>query len=278
MEELAGTIDPASDVLITGIPRAGTTLATAIVDGLENSLALSEPQVHVDLMASCTDAGSMYEGIVRVQKDLRRRILDGLPVMDRRHPDGRPLTDYYPRDRTGVASLRTERPVVRPGLTADFLLATKHNALYTAILPEIIAAGQFTVLIITRNPVDVLLAWQGLPIPVASGRLPAGERYWPELAKAANSSCDLLEKQADLLELLFARYLRFGPERTVRLVRYEDILARQQILAGALGRKKRLSVVINGPKRRLRADIERVLPLVLQRVPSSSVLYPIQDV
>lgn len=274
MDQSPDAVRPTTDLLITGIPRSGTTLATAIVDGLKDSLALSEPQVHVDLMASCPDETALYAGIVRVQKELRHQILKGFPVMDRRRPDGRPLTDYYPRDKGAVASLRTERPIARPNLPTDFLLATKHNALYTAILPEIIEAEQFTVLIITRNPVDVLLAWQGLPIPVSSARLPAGERYWPELAKAAGSPHTLLEKQADLLELFFARYHRFGREKVARLARYEDILDRPEIISDLLRREAMGPVFIRRPKTRAGSGAFHIAELVRERVPSSRLLYP----
>jgi hypothetical protein len=42
-------------------------------------------------------------------------------------------------------------------LSPDFVLGVKHNALYTAVLPEIVGSGRrFRVVAIFRDPVAVL--------------------------------------------------------------------------------------------------------------------------
>ena len=44
------------DLILTGLPRSGTTLAAAIIDQAPDALCLSEPDRHVELMNEAADA------------------------------------------------------------------------------------------------------------------------------------------------------------------------------------------------------------------------------
>ena len=196
------------DLIITGVPRSGTTLAAAIIDQTPNCLCLSEPDNHVDLMNGAASPEDFVSRLCREFETVRRTILSGGSVLDRRRADGAPVTDYFsdplPDGRRELAV--TTRGIHRSRLSPDFVLGVKHNALYTAVLPEIVQSGRFRVIAIIRDPVSVLMSWQMLDLPISRGRLPAGERFWPELAALGRADLDLTDKQIRICDLLLYRY------------------------------------------------------------------------
>ena len=83
------------NLIITGIPRSGTTLAAAIVDQSPDALCLSEPDHHVDLMNGAATAAEFVRQLCLDFGAIRRTILAGGSVLDRRCPDGTPVTNYF---------------------------------------------------------------------------------------------------------------------------------------------------------------------------------------
>jgi len=146
--------------------------------------------------------------LCREFETVRRTILSGGSVLDRRRADGAPVTDYFSDPLSdGRRELAvTTRGIHRSRLSPDFVLGVKHNALYTAVLPEIVQSGRFRVIAIIRDPVSVLMSWQMLDLPISRGRLPAGERFWPELAALGRADLDLTDKQIRICDLLLYRY------------------------------------------------------------------------
>jgi len=213
------------DLIITGVPRSGTTLAAAMIDQAPNALCLSEPDKHVELMTSATDAEDFVIRLGRDFEAVRQTILSGGSVLDRRRADGAPVTNYFgdpgPDGRRETAF--AIRATARPGLSPDFVLGVKHNALYSAVLPEIIRSARFRVIAIVRDPVGLLLSYRSLDLPISRGRLPAGERFWPELAALGQAELGLLEKQARIVDLLLCRFARFSDRITV--IPYEVFVA-----------------------------------------------------
>jgi hypothetical protein len=222
------------DLIITGVPRSGTTLAAAIIDQTPNCLCLSEPDNHVDLMNGAASPEDFVSRLCREFETVRRTILSGGSVLDRRRADGAPVTDYFsdplPDGRRELAV--TTRGIHRSGLSPDFVLGAKHNALYTAVLPEIVQSGRFRVVAIIRDPVSVLVSWQMLDLPISRGRLPAGERFWPELAALGRADLDLTDKQIRICNLLLYRYGQLADR--IAVIPYEVFTADPaQLLAAA---------------------------------------------
>lgn len=268
-------VHPSSDLLITGVPRSGTTLATAIVDGLEDALALSEPVSEISLLESADAPVRLVEGLLRERAAVRVAILRGEAVPDRRAADAAALTDYFVRGPDGVKHVGHQHRVSRAGLSSGFLLATKHNALYASVLDALVQSGKFSVLAMVRNPVRIILSWQGLPIPVAQGRLPAGEKFWPELRAATHPRLPVLERQVAIIELFFARFLRLREH--IALIRYEDLVRDPGCISRHLGRSIRRPVVINESidMSTTAGDLpSRIRSLLLAGAPSVLQLYP----
>jgi len=164
------------DLIITGVPRSGTSLAAAIIDQAQGCLCLSEPETHLELMLN---APSVEDFVARIGQDfdvIRQNVVGGNSVLDRRSEDGAPVTNYFTdpgpdgQRKTGY----TIGPITRPGLPADFVLGVKHVALYAAALPQIVQSGRYRVVALVRDPVSLLMSWQSLDLPISRGRLPAG--------------------------------------------------------------------------------------------------------
>jgi hypothetical protein len=223
------------DLIITGVPRSGTTLAAAIVDRSCDAFCLFEPDSHVKLMQTAKDVDDFVARLRREFDATRQALLAGKGVPDRRAGDGAPVTDYFadamPGRRREPAF--TIRDVSRPGLSPDFVLGAKHNALYAAVLPQIALTGRFRVVGLVRDPVAVLRSWQSLDLPISQGRLPAAERFWPEMAALTHSNMELHEKQIRIYDLLCRRFADLS--RQIEVIHYEALVANPAQLLAACG-------------------------------------------
>lgn len=211
------------DLIITGLPRSGTTLVAALVDARDGVCCFSEPQRHEDLLATATDAAAFVAAVGADFAALRRELAEGAAVLDRRGWDDEAVDNYFSApDATGARRPRF-RCVPRgvADVTDDTVLAVKHNGLYTGALPDFVAAGRLAVLAIVRDPADAIASWQSLDVPIRHARLPAAERFWPELAALVRrDDLPLLDRQILIADLVLSRFRQCG----VQVLRYEDLV------------------------------------------------------
>jgi hypothetical protein len=218
------------NVIVTGIPRSGTTLAAALIDGLSDTVCLNEPHWHTARAAK--DASGFAQWIEQDFEKLRRALLNGEPVPDRRAHDGKAVTNYYRSHDGGMENTFDIVPFTRPGLGADFTLAIKHNGPYLAVLPDLIASSAFTIIAIIRHPVEVIYSWRSLKLPISRGEMPNAAAFWPELAAIIRQDVDLLEKQVKLYDLMCQRIYEYRAQ--LHLLPYEMLVKEPQRLAGYL--------------------------------------------
>ena len=265
--------DSVRHMLITGLPRAGTTLLTALVDGLEDCVALSEPEEVVDLARATRDAASLSQAILGFHRRTAGQLLAGDCVMDIRSSDGSPVTDYVQRDSAAISVEKPRNTLARSELPSDFLLATKHNSLYTALLEPLLALDVFRMLAVVREPLDLLRSWLDVPFPIARGRLPGAERYWPELAEVAQSARPVRVRQAMIMELIVQRFL-FNSDR-IALLRYEDLVADPNQVAAMVNRDWRMKVPIRVRSKTAptAAEARELKALLMDMAPGAWALY-----
>jgi hypothetical protein len=222
------------DALITGIPRSGTSFAAALIDDCPDAICLSEPLHHVALMDHAATPSEFVRALALDLASLRRHLNQGGAVADRRASDGGPITNYFSTGCGGGPRMDQSRIVERrkPGLDGDFLLAVKHNALFAAALPEIIASGSFAVIAIVRDPVRVIASWRSLDLPVSSGRLPAAEKFWSEMTSICRADIDLLDKHI-LIYDCFCR--RFSALSHLKVLKFDEFVVDRGLLLNALG-------------------------------------------
>ncbi len=214
------------DLILTGIPRGGTTLAASLIDGIPNTVCLNEPGWHN--ASSAPDAAGFAQFIREDFARLRARLLAGQSVPDRRAPDGSATTNYFRVEGGRMENTFDVMPFSRAGLTPDFTLAIKHNGPYLAVLPQLIALKAFTITAIVRHPVEVIHSWRRLQLPVSEGRMPNAAPYWPELATLIATPMDLLAKQVRLYDLMCRRLWEHRDE--VRILTYEALVAQPSLL------------------------------------------------
>lgn len=225
-----------SFLLLTGIPRSGTTLAAALLDSMDDTVCLSEPDEHVQLMERSQDAAGFAAALHRLLVQTKRDLLQGKTVVDRRQPDGSAVTNYLTGPDAG--GNRQTAYVIRAGkpksLSPNVLVGAKHNALFIAALPELVRTEAFRIIALVRDPVAVLTSWQSVPLPIATGRLPAAERFWPELRELSADTVPLLTKQMRIYDLLCRRFIEH--RHKISILKYEDMVSDCTKLADATGR------------------------------------------
>ena len=206
--------------LLTGVPRGGTTLACRLLGEAADTVALFEPMSVAELprdpTAACADVLAFIEqtrhGLLttgRAPSKLREGAVPDNPIAEPEAGSGQRRLTVEP----GWLQVNTRLP-------DDFMLVVKHNAAFAALLPGL--AERVPTLALVRNPVAVLASWQTVPLPVADGRIPAGERLDPALAARLAEEPDRDQRQYIILDWFFARFALLPAGRVLR---YEDIIA-----------------------------------------------------
>ncbi|ETD80021.1 sulfotransferase family protein [Rhodobacter capsulatus] len=213
------TTDAAQDILITGLPRSGTTLTCHLLNKLANCVALHEPIDPATLAGLPPEAlGAALRQFCAAQRD--QVLTRGTATSKAWHGrvPSNPMADADAQGRRKRV-LNGMELIVRNVDRADFRLFVKQNAFFTAALPML--TPSFRCFGILRNPLAVLLSWRTAQMPVTEGRLPAAEWVDAGLAAAVAAEPDLLQRQFLLLDFCFGQYRRFLPGRTIR---YEEII------------------------------------------------------
>lgn len=243
------------NVILTGIPRSGTTLAASIIDSLPDTVCLNEPDWQV---SKVTDTGKNFaKWLVGDFAQTRQKLLSGEPITDRRSQEGEAVTNYFLVD---PASKQTQRnfkkiPFTRSGLSPDFTLAIKHNGPYLAALKPIVELNYFTVIAIVREPIGVIHSWRSVDLPISRGDLPTAKHYWPRMAELIAHDIDLLEKQVKMYDLMCERL--YEQRERIHLLPYETLLKEPQLIAECLGADvKNIASAVTGPSRQV-PDVDR---------------------
>jgi len=220
------------NLILTGVPRGGTTLACKLLGQADDSVSLSEPMPVHELPLAPTAA---VEAIAAYFKASRERLLASGTATSQQI-DGQPPDNFFDSEPGGTG-LRTRRAStgeirVHKPLSPTFTLTIKHNAAFTALLPWL--APVFDGYAVIRNPLAVLASWNSVDLPITQGRLPMAERLQPALSTWLDAEPDVLERQLFLLDWIFAQYAQTLPP--ARIIPYEQIVSSDgAALAAATG-------------------------------------------
>lgn len=211
------------NIALTGIPRSGTTLCCNLLGQAADTVALFEPMPVHQLPV---DHALAADVIADYFAQSRRELLEGGTASSQQVGGLVPDNPFgNERDASGqrVRQAHLGKITVDKPLSPQFTLVIKHNAAFTALLD--VLALRFDCYAVIRNPLSVLASWNSVALPVASGRLPAGERLDPALAARLDEEPDVLERQLLLLDWLFARFGKMVPDE--RIIRYEEVVGSQ---------------------------------------------------
>ncbi|WP_250657391.1 hypothetical protein [Alkalimarinus coralli] len=210
------------NIILTGIPRSGTTLSCHLLNQLQNVLAMVEPMDIGGLLAQPdreARAGYINRFFSSVREDVHNK---GVIVGNLVEGD----TNTFNQNESG----KRQPSLIKPGavkvganFSNDFRLIIKHPNAFSALLPELIAT--FSCFAIIRNPLSVLSSWNSLDHPLAKGHAPMAEAFDDELHQKLNEEVDNLERQLMLLNWYYQQYARYLNANNI--IRYEDIVSSQ---------------------------------------------------
>jgi hypothetical protein len=211
------------NVIITGLPRSGTTLTCHLLNKLPNAVALHEPMD----VAALPRLGSTERILERIEAffgEMRSSIRDEGRVITK-HAEGKVPDNPIGERRTwlGLRKSRAERGwiTVSKPLGEDFLLAVKHPTAFTALLEPL--TGRFPCYAVVRNPLSVLSSWNSVAFPVQKGHAPMAENLDGHLKSRLAGIGDRIGRQLFLLSWFFDHYERLLPPASV--IRYEEMIA-----------------------------------------------------
>jgi hypothetical protein len=213
-----------SNIILTGLPRSGTTLTCHLLNKLPDTVALHEPMT-VSEFPKLRDSSAICGEIDRFFEATRKSLLKNRTALSK-HAQGKvpdnPFPDKYSRSglRLGRAAA-VSKITIDKDLSEDFLLIIKHPAAFTALLPVLVE--RFRCFAVIRNPVSVLSSWNSIAVPVENGHAPAAENLDPGLKSSLSLLDDKFDRQLFLLSWFFDRYRTFLPED--RIIRYENTIA-----------------------------------------------------
>lgn len=203
-------------ILVTGIPRSGTSLLTKILSKNERVLCLSEPRWLKEIRSPKQNAREFIENLLAQIKLLQQDIKEGNPIEMMLTKDGELPDNYYLRKKD-VVNVKKYRQVF---VENKDVICIKSNALFTSCLQYLADNESLEVISVVRDPIAVLMSWRSLNLPISKGLITIGEQYSPELKKICREKI-LLNRQILILEWFFRQYEQYNRSSTLR---YEDFV------------------------------------------------------
>ena len=213
----------APNILLTGLPRSGTTLSCHLLNRLPDTVALHEP-MRVRDFATLDSHRAVCHSIARYCVEQRASLRASGRARSKQVAGAIPTNSH--QTSATVAGLRL--PVVHGGdlvvdkpLSDGFLLIIKHIAAFAAIVDE--ASKHFPVYAMVRNPLAILASWNSIDFGFRQGHAPAAERLDPALTARLNAIEDRFARQLALLSWFFEQFSRSLP--AANILHYDSIIA-----------------------------------------------------
>jgi hypothetical protein len=222
-------------ILLTGVPRSGTTLACHLLNKAPDTVALHEPMDVFTFAALRRRGGdaAVLDAISAFAAAQRASLLEHgtarSKAVDGKVPDN-PISrvasaDGLRRSMAGLVQVSFGKP-----RASGFTLVMKHPSAFSALLPALVS--RFQVAAVVRNPLAILGSWASVRLAVHDGHAPAAENLDPALHEALTARGERLERQIHLVGWFFERFARWLPR--ARVVRYEDMIATGGAALGAI--------------------------------------------
>jgi len=209
------------DLLITGIPRSGTSYLCKLIHQVDDCVVINEPTAIFHPLAKEPTPW----GVSILYRDLRREIRDGISIPNKLH-QGEFIEDTAQVDTVEQYLPRISRP--------DFLLGTKNTLAYLARLPQLrLAMPHARIVACVRHPRDAIASWKTTFQHLANADLESqvvGHSRDPALAERQR---ERLREIASTTALATRRALAWRHlaeilldlRDCIELVRYEDLVS-----------------------------------------------------
>lgn len=231
------TVAAAPDVLLTGMPRSGTSLLCSLLSKANNTVVINEPQEVFEALSG-KESGL---GLRLFYRDLRARIYAGESIENKVSADGALIQD---------TRLDDSRRHYAPSVDAlDFTLVTKNPLAYLLRLRSLCDQCPEVPKIVTiRHPYETIASWKG-SFPHLSNvdlsAFPFSGLADPHLDVWQRQQLEVIEQESELsvkraLLWCFLADLMWRDRDRVTLIRYEDLLGAPQGVGSQLF--KRLNI------------------------------------
>jgi hypothetical protein len=200
--------------------RSGSTWVCSLLNELPDTVALDEPYARSDIEG--LSVAGFVDLVERSFSTQRQMIISRKQAICTTLVGGGLGNHYGDVDSQGIRKRQVELGTIHVGKTLcpDFSLVVKHTLPFTGTINELIK--RFSTYVLVRNPLAILISWNSIDAAYRDGRIqPYAASLTGDLPSRLTAS-DRLQRQINLLEWHFERYLLVDPGK---LIRYEDILA-----------------------------------------------------
>lgn len=205
------------NIILTGVPRSGSTLACKLLCELPNVIGLNEPLDPALFPDRKTAIKSIDQSFIKFRKSLLKE--GKAPV---RSKDGAITDNAYSEQKSGEKRKkvlkRTEVFFDKP-LDRDFTLVMKHCAEFTLLFPEL--TKNYSCFANIRNPLALLGSWNSVNVPVSRGRVAKSRKILPSFHANIESIEALHDKQLFILSWYFGQFDLLPKDH---ILRYEDLI------------------------------------------------------
>ena len=211
------------NVVLTGLPRSGTTLACRLLNKLPDTVALHEP-LSPGAFVGKDAPGELDKFFRRTRRMIRKegkapsKSVDG-EIPGNAYEEVAP-SGGGPRSHSSKKEAMRSYLVVSKELKGGFSLVAKQPGLFSALLPALV--GRFPCYAIVRNPLAVLASWNSVDHNVREGHSRGAELYDEELRRELASIDDRVGRQLRLLSWWYERLDTLPREN---ILRYEALVA-----------------------------------------------------
>lgn len=204
------------DIILTGIPRSGTTMACRILCEYPDVIALNEP-MDSDLFPN---REASIHSVKQSFHQFRHSLLTTGKARARVGEGGRIIDNAY-SEQDGTRKRVVQREEIRftKKLSPDFTLVMKHCSEFTMLLAEL--REIYPCFAMIRNPLAVLNSWATVQIAASRGRISKSDRLNPTLYKALEDLPALLDKQLYILDWYFSQFSMLDKRFVLR---YEELI------------------------------------------------------
>ncbi len=211
-----------NNIILTGLPRSGTTLTCHLLNKLPDTVALHEP-----MRAGKFDKKMGISVLINLIKQFFNGmryflIVEGIALT--KHIKGKVPDNHVGNIRTQnglrVGMATTEWIEINKTLSSNFKLIIKHPALFTALLDELV--NYFPCYAVVRNPLAILASWNSVAFPVENGHVPVAENLDYQLKEHLNKINDKFERQLFILSWFYDNFKKYLPPENI--IKYEDII------------------------------------------------------
>jgi len=206
----------AVNLVITGLPRSGTSYLCARVNEFQNAAVINEPAEIFKRLK-----GGSIQGLEGIFDQYRRNILAGIPVPNK-IKDGRFIEDTRREDSRSLHLHSIENE--------SFTLGIKNTLIFLSMLEDILKSGVFPRIIASiRHPLDCIASWHSVSFPHLQRAKPAFLTDYATDSFARHLLALLREdnitiRSAMLWNLLAQTLL--AAKGKCHLIRYEDMMTK----------------------------------------------------